>query len=44
VLGVHGKLAKYIVHSSKIKNLKKIIFLHTSCPNINRPGFGLKEF
>jgi hypothetical protein len=26
------------------KKLKKIIFLHTSCPNSNRPVFGLKEF
>jgi hypothetical protein len=43
-LGVHGKLVKYVVHSSKRKNGKKIIFLHTSCPNSNRPVFGLKEF
>jgi hypothetical protein len=28
----------------KIKNQKKIIFLHTSCPNKNRPIFGQKEF
>jgi hypothetical protein len=26
------------------KKLKKNIFLHTSCPNSNRPVFGLKEF
>jgi hypothetical protein len=27
------------------KKLKiKTIFLHTSCPNCNRPIFGLKEF
>jgi hypothetical protein len=44
LLGVHGKLVKYVVHSSKRKNWKKIIFLHTSCPNSNRPFFGLKEF
>jgi hypothetical protein len=44
VLGVHEKLVKYVVHSSKRKNWKKIIFLHTSCPNSNRPFFGLKEF
>jgi hypothetical protein len=44
VLGVHGKLVKYVVYSSKRKNCKKIIFLHTSCPNSNRPVFGLKEF
>jgi hypothetical protein len=44
VLGVHGKLVKYVVHSSKIKNRKIIIFLHTSCPNRNRPVFGLKGF
>jgi hypothetical protein len=44
VLGVYGKLVKYVVHSSKRKNWKKINFLHTSCPNSNRPVFGLKEF
>jgi hypothetical protein len=44
MLGVHRKLVKYVVHSSKRKNGKKIIFLHTSCPNSNRPVFGLKEF
>jgi hypothetical protein len=44
VLGVHGKLVKYIVHLSKRKNWKKIIFLHTSCPNNNWSIFGLKEF
>jgi hypothetical protein len=26
VLGVHGKLVKYVVHSSKRKNWKKIFF------------------
>jgi hypothetical protein len=35
---------KYVVHSSKRKKSKKYIFLHTSCPNSNRPVFGLKEF
>jgi hypothetical protein len=44
VLGVHGKLAKHVVHLSKNNNWKKIIFLHTSCPNGNRPVSGLKEF
>jgi hypothetical protein len=44
VLGVHGKLVKYVVHLSKRKNWKKIIFLHTCCPNSNWPVFGLKEF
>jgi hypothetical protein len=44
VLGVHGKLVKYIVHSSKRKNWKKHIFLHTSCLNSNRPIFGLGNF
>jgi hypothetical protein len=39
VLGVHGKLEKYVVHSFKRKNWKKIIFLHTSCPNSNQPAF-----
>jgi hypothetical protein len=44
VLGIHGKLVKYVVHLSKRKNGKRIIFLHTSCPNSNRLIFGLKEF
>jgi hypothetical protein len=44
VLGVHGKLVKYVVHLSKRKNWKFFIFLHISCPNSNRPVFGLKEF
>jgi hypothetical protein len=44
VLGVHGKLVKYVVHSSKRKNWRKIIFLHTGCPNSNRPILGLKKF
>jgi hypothetical protein len=44
LLGGHGKLVKYVVHSSKWKNWKKFIFLHTSCPNSNRPVFGLKKF
>jgi hypothetical protein len=44
VLGVHGKLVKYVDHSSRRKNWKKIIFLHTSCPNRKRPVLGLKEF
>jgi hypothetical protein len=26
------------------KKLKKIIFLHRSCPNSNQPVFGFKEF
>jgi hypothetical protein len=26
------------------KKIEKIIFLHTSCPNYNRPILGLKEF
>jgi hypothetical protein len=44
VLGIHGKLVKYVVHSSKRKNWEKFIFLHTSCQNSKRPVFGLKEF
>jgi hypothetical protein len=44
VLGVHKKHVKHVVHSSKRKRMKKVIFLHTSCPNSNRPVFGLKEF
>jgi hypothetical protein len=42
--GVHRKLVKYVVHLSKRKIWKKIIFLHTSYPNSNRLVFGLKEF
>jgi hypothetical protein len=44
VLGVLGKLVKYIVRSSKRKNWKKMIFLQASCPNNNRLVFGFKEF
>jgi len=43
VLGVPGKLVKYVLHSSKRKNRKKNIFLHISCPNSNRPFLGLTE-
>jgi hypothetical protein len=35
---------KYVVHSCNRKIWKKIISLHTSCPNSSRPVFGLKEF
>jgi hypothetical protein len=44
VLGVFKKLVKYVFHLSKRKKLKKLTFLHISCPNCNRPVFGLKEF
>jgi hypothetical protein len=44
VLGIHGKLVKYVVHLPKIKKLKKNENSHISCPNSNRPVFGLKEF
>jgi hypothetical protein len=44
MLGVHGKLVKYLIHLSKRKNSKKNKILHTSYPNSNRPVFGLKEF
>ena len=43
MLGVHGKLVKNVVHLSK-KILKKSSFFHASCPNMNRPVFGLKKF
>jgi hypothetical protein len=33
VLGVHGKLMKYVVHSSKRNNFFLKYFFHTSCPN-----------
>jgi hypothetical protein len=37
VLGIQGKLVKYVVHLSKRKELEKKIkkILHTSCPNNN---------
>jgi hypothetical protein len=35
MLGVPGKLAKYVVYLFKRKNGKKIIFLHTTCLNCN---------
>jgi hypothetical protein len=44
VLGVHGKLVKYVVHLSKRKIEFFFSFLHRSCPNNNRPVFGFKEF
>jgi hypothetical protein len=44
MLGVPGKLVKNLVHLSKRKNWKKIIFLYTSCPNSNQLVFGLKGF
>ena len=44
MLGVYGKLVKYVVHLLKRKNYKKINFLYTSCPERNRPLFGLKGF
>jgi hypothetical protein len=44
VLGVLGKLVKFVVHLFKRKNWRKFIFLHRSCPNCNQPIFGLKEF
>jgi hypothetical protein len=45
MLGVHGKLVKYVVHLSKNKNNLKINdFLHTSYPNNNQLVFGLKKF
>jgi hypothetical protein len=44
VLGVYGKLVKYVVHSSKRKKKIKKKFLHTSFPNTNPPVFALEEF
>jgi hypothetical protein len=35
VLGVHRKLVKYVVYSSKRKKLKKEKFLYTNCLNCN---------
>jgi hypothetical protein len=50
VLGVPGKLVKYVVYLSKRKNCKKHIFLHTSYPNCTQSIFwsqgilGIKGF
>ena len=44
VLGVHGKLVKYIVPHVKEKIEIYLFFLHTSYSNSNRLVFGLKEF
>jgi hypothetical protein len=44
VLGIHGKLVKYVVHLCKRKKEKENKINHTSCPNSNRPIVGLKEF
>jgi hypothetical protein len=44
VLGVAGKLVKYVVHLSKRKTWKKFIFFLTNCPNSAQTVFGLKEF
>jgi hypothetical protein len=39
VLGVHGKLVKYVVHSSKRKKLKKINFSSHMLPKQQSTGF-----
>jgi hypothetical protein len=44
VLGVAGKLVKYVVFLFKRKIEKNNIFLFIRCPNSKRPGFGFKEF
>jgi hypothetical protein len=45
MLGVHRKLVKYVVHSSKTKKTKiKIKNSSHKLPNSNQPIFGLKEF
>jgi hypothetical protein len=38
------KACKIFISVVQKKKMKKIIFLHRSCPNSNRPVFGLKEF
>jgi hypothetical protein len=35
VPSIPGMLVKYVVHSTKRKKIKKLIYLHTSCPNSN---------
>jgi hypothetical protein len=44
MLGVPGKLGKNSVHGCQKNKLKKRISLSRSCPNNERPNFGLKEF
>jgi hypothetical protein len=39
VLGVHGKLVKYVVHLSKRKNLKKIYFSSHKLPKQQSTSF-----
>jgi hypothetical protein len=39
VLGVHGKLAKYVVHSSKRKKLKKNYFSSHKLPKQQSTSF-----
>jgi hypothetical protein len=49
MLGVHGKLVKYVVHSSKRNNLKKIYFSSHKLPKQQSTSFwsqgilGVKE-
>jgi hypothetical protein len=44
VLGVVRKLVQYVVYMSKMKYLKKSVFLLASYPNSKLPIFGLKKF
>jgi hypothetical protein len=44
VLGIVGKLVKYVVHLSKRKKFKKIISLPIWCAKKKQLVFGLKEF
>jgi hypothetical protein len=44
LLGVVGKLVRYVVYLSKRKNWKKMYFLLWGCPNNKWSNFGLKEF
>jgi hypothetical protein len=44
VLGVLGKLVKYVVHSSKKILKKNLKNLYISCPKCNWLVFGFKEF
>jgi hypothetical protein len=43
VLGVHGKLVKYVVHSSKKKKLKKIYFSSHKLPKQQSTSFWSQE-
>jgi hypothetical protein len=44
VLGVHGKLVKYVIHLFERKNWKQNIVLQRNSPNNNQLVLGFKGF